>query len=146
MVSTNFKFELKPRPWKFTVEGAYNTWYKGKRLVGEEVFAIEEIKRFGDDVIVRAVAEYQVWPTLVVLALGRGHWVQANDYSKDSAFYDGGQTSFEGLAGFRYTLLPGIFMNGSVSYSQMDANADAVFPEDTTYQGFRSTLNIETTY
>jgi hypothetical protein len=146
MVSTNFRFELKPRPWKFTLDGSYNTWFKGKRLVGEEILAVEEIKRFGDDVVVRLVGEYQVWPTLVVLALGRGRWVQENDYPDDSAFYDGGQTSFEGLAGFRYTLLPGVFMNGSIAYTQMDAKAGGVFPEDTDYQGFRTALNIETSY
>jgi hypothetical protein len=146
MVSTNFRFEFKPRPWRLTLEGSYNTWFKGKRLVGEDILAVDEIKRLGDDFAVRAVAEYQVWPTLVVLALGRGRWVQANDYPSESAFYDGGRTAFEGLAGFRYTLLPGVFLNGSVAYTRMDANADALTAADTSYQGFRTALNIETSY
>ena len=107
---------------------------------------MEEYSRFGDDLVVRAVVEYRVWPTLTLLAVGRGHWVQANDYEPEAPLYDGDRTALEGTLGFRYALFPGISLNGSVAYQQVDEDADAVQPVDTTYNGFKSALNLVTVF
>lgn len=146
MLSVNAKMEFSPGPWGIFLEGVYSTWYKGKRLAGNEGLGVEEFARFGDDLVVRAVVEYRVWPTLTLLAIGRGHWVQANDYEADSPLYDGDRTALGGTLGFRYALFPGMSLNGSVAYQQVDEGADAVMPEDTTYNGFRSALNLVTVF
>ena len=144
MVGGNVKLSFKAASWNFTLEGAYTTWFKGKRFTGDQELLVEELRRFGDDLTLRAKVSYRVWPTLKLKLIGRGRWVQDNEYPETSAFYDAGRNTYSILGGFSYSLHPWVSLNFNVTYLTVEEGADASFAQATDYQGFKTALSIDT--
>lgn len=144
--AANLKIEVFPAPVGFSLESSYQAWAKNKQATGDGGLAAEEVASFGTDWRYRVGVQYVPVKNLTLELFANGHTVQANDYAKSSAYFDGGRNALEGGLGFDYSILAFISFNGRFAYQNVKDKADAALSQDTTYKGFKSSLNLVARY
>ncbi|MBI3394048.1 MAG: hypothetical protein HY039_12860 [Nitrospirae bacterium] len=144
--AANLRLEVPPAPVGFSLESSYQAWAKNKQAAGDGGLAAEEVASFGTDWRYRVGVQYVPVNNLTLELFANGHRVQANDYAKSSAYFDGGRNALEGGLGFDYSILAFISFNGRFSYQNVKDKADAALSNDTTYKGFKSSLNLVARY
>lgn len=144
--AANLKIEVPPAPVGFSFESSYQAWAKNKQAAGDGGLAAEEVASFGTDWRYRVGVQYAPVKNLTLELFANGHRVDANDYAKSSAYFDGGRNALEGGLGFDYSILAFISFNGRFSYQNVKDKADAALSQDTTYKGFKSSVNLVARY